>query len=43
MDLINGITQENMKTSIFKVGVYEDIDKVQEKINSYYSFFDKLS
>ena len=43
IEVINGCTQSNMNKSIFKPGIYDEIDKLQEKIDRCYLFYDKLS
>jgi DNA mismatch repair protein MutS len=42
MEKIHGCSQNNIKESIFKKGIYQDIDKLQEKINNCYALFNKL-
>jgi len=42
MDKIHGCSQNNIKESIFKKGMYADIDKLQDKIDNSYMFFDTL-
>lgn len=43
MDIIHGCSQNNIKQSIFKRGVYIDIDELQDKIDNSYTFFTTLS
>lgn len=42
MDILNNVSQNTMKLSIFKRGVYSEIDSLQDKIDDYKSFFSNL-
>jgi len=43
MNIINRFTLSNLRKSIFKENIYDDIDKLQKKIDTCLSFFTKLS
>jgi len=42
IEIINGCTLNNIKKSIFRKNIYEHIDKLQDKIDNCYKFFNSL-
>ena len=43
MDKLHGCSQNNIKETFFKHGIFEDIDNLQEKIDNCFLFFNELA